>query len=251
MNPKRREVLEILMNLIQSGEIVRDGKLLPEREIATRLDMSRSVVREALIGLEALGALDVRERQGVFVQKADLQELSLGLDQMRLAPSRSLPQIMEMRYILEVPATVLAARRRTDDDVANLRDCLERLEAIRKRRGPEEGPQGAYWNTILHATIIQATGNLVYSRLFEGLVSVMEKAITSLRMRYMSFPEEARGDRILDQHRRLVAAIIDRNETAARDTVVEHLTLTANNFMEQGEMESMPSVFDGKERPPF
>ena len=49
MNPKRREVLEILMNLIQSGEIVRDGKLLPEREIAARLDMSRSVVREALI----------------------------------------------------------------------------------------------------------------------------------------------------------------------------------------------------------
>ena len=68
MNPKRREVLEILMNLIQSGEIVRDGKLLPEREIAARLDMSLSVVREALIGLEALGALDVRERQGVFVQ---------------------------------------------------------------------------------------------------------------------------------------------------------------------------------------
>ena len=40
-------------------------------------------------------------------------------------------------------------------------------------------------------------------------------------------------------------------DQATKLWIVEHLTLTANNFMEQGEMESMPSVFDGRERSPF
>ena len=70
MNEKRRQVIEKLLDKIQSGEIVAGDKLLPERRLAEVVGETRPVLREGLIALEAMGVLDIRDRQGIFLSSA-------------------------------------------------------------------------------------------------------------------------------------------------------------------------------------
>ena len=60
MNDKRRQVIEKLLEKINSGEVVSQDKLLPERRLAEVVGETRPVVREGLIALEAMGVLDIR-----------------------------------------------------------------------------------------------------------------------------------------------------------------------------------------------
>ena len=73
------------------------GKLLPERELAALLATSRPLLREALISLEALGYLDIRNRQGIYMT-GDVSSEALGaLGRAQVWPMEILSQVMEGR----------------------------------------------------------------------------------------------------------------------------------------------------------
>ena len=61
MNAKRKQLIEKLLEKIQSGEIVVGDKLLPERKLAEILGETRPVLREGLIALEAMGVLTMAD----------------------------------------------------------------------------------------------------------------------------------------------------------------------------------------------
>ena len=67
MNEKRKQVIEKLLEKIKSGDIVSNNKLLPERQLAEVLGETRPVLREGLIALDAMGVVDIRDRQGIFL----------------------------------------------------------------------------------------------------------------------------------------------------------------------------------------
>lgn len=231
MAEKRQEILRRLVDQIQNGELVRGNKLLTEREIASALGTSRFLIREALGALEAIGMVEVRERQGTFLcERSDDFTRQL----MRFMPGLNLNQVMEARFVLEIPAAGLAAMRCTMHDKEVLMDCVAHLKEIQLQGEPTTSTQGAQWNTLLHRAIFQATQNDVMCRLFEGLMERMERDITMLRVRYMNFPEAALGDLILDQHQRLSAAIISGDVCLSQKIMEEHLRQTEKDFADQG-----------------
>ena len=104
MNEKRRQVIEKLLDKIQSGEIVAGDKLLPERRLAEVVGETRPVLREGLIALEAMGVLDIRDRQGIFLSSAREHEAQNMLQTVRGWPADTLSRAMELRQIIEPPA---------------------------------------------------------------------------------------------------------------------------------------------------
>src|SRR5699024_9529612 len=84
-------VLTFFRDRLLSGELKAGDRLLPERELAAALDVSRPVLREALRALAMLGLLDIQHGRGAFVRSADASVLGQALT-LCLAPE---PNILD------------------------------------------------------------------------------------------------------------------------------------------------------------
>jgi len=101
-----------------------DGQLfMTEAEVAERFAVSRTVAREAVGRLRAIGLLEGRQRKGLIVRHPDpVQLFSASLPSLARS-DRDLAELSRLRYVLEVGAIELAVKNATVEQIA----CLEEL----------------------------------------------------------------------------------------------------------------------------
>lgn len=225
MNEQRRELTKTIYNALKNGEISRGNQLLPERELAIKFNVKRSSLREALIALEALGVIDIRERQGIFIGEGGLENMTQGLDLLSYSsPVDILSQLFEVRSMIETSAAELAAQRRTERDISLLRNELEFFQQLNSSDHPEKSSLGAQHNTILHTLIIGAAHNTVLQRIYEGISKLSQSAFTALGNSSLDFHPYSRWPGILfKEHEELVEAIIQADAPRARSAILLHL----------------------------
>src|SRR5450755_2759143 len=118
--PRRKLTETVAQQLLAAIRGLPPGTRVPsERELTKHLGVGRSTVREALNGLAMLGVVEIRHGQGVFVtgDPSQLSEPSA----ITAALERGVTnEFIEARLIVEVEVARLAARRRTDEDLARL-----------------------------------------------------------------------------------------------------------------------------------
>ncbi|PTM40964.1 FadR/GntR family transcriptional regulator [Bosea sp. 124] len=123
-------VLEHIKQRIADGSLKPGSQLPPEIELARELGLSRTPVREAVKVLAAAGILVVKHGHGTFVSagaQASLGQLLL----FEIYLKDTTPQkLMEVRTLFERSCAELAAQRRTDEDLAAMRACIERLRLL-------------------------------------------------------------------------------------------------------------------------
>src|SRR5437867_1012438 len=146
--PLRQSVYEALVELVVEGRL-RPGQHLVETELARQLGVSRQPVREALHRLEAEGWVDLRPNQGAFVHVPTDEEVD---------------QLLDVRELLEVETTRLAAVAATDGHLARLRVICHEGEAA-----VEAGDTRRFVavNTEFHAELAKIAGNAVLAELAE------------------------------------------------------------------------------------
>src|SRR5262245_52367882 len=119
------EAIEKVKDMILSGEFQPGTKLPRENELAERLGVSRSSLREAVRALSALNVIEVRQGDGTYVTSLTpellLEVVGFGID---LVTDPSLLEVFEVRRFLETAATSAAAVAITDDELASLRECM-------------------------------------------------------------------------------------------------------------------------------
>ncbi|GAB2795800.1 GntR family transcriptional regulator [Amycolatopsis magusensis] len=173
------------------------GTPLRETALAARFGVSRTPVREALRRL-AQDRLLVPGTRGMEVRTIDAEEVV---------------QIYDMRVLLEAEAAGQAAQARGTTDLLRLEGLLER---DRKVPDPDDATR-IRTNLEFHATIWRATHNPVLIDLMERLTGHLVHAPQSTL---------SVGDRwreALDEHEKLITAIRDRDEAAARSIAAEHM----------------------------
>ncbi|WP_340108132.1 FadR/GntR family transcriptional regulator [Pikeienuella sp. HZG-20] len=136
--PTRLEfVLGYIKGRIADGTLKAGVRLPAEVDLAREIGVSRTPVREAIKVLAAAGVLDVRHGHGTFIAKgpqASLAQLLL----FRTHLKASTPQkLMEVRLIFERSCAELAAQRRTPEDLAAMRACIERLRKLGEDDPPD------------------------------------------------------------------------------------------------------------------
>ncbi|HEX6677904.1 MAG TPA: FCD domain-containing protein [Actinomycetes bacterium] len=123
--PRRKLVETVAERLLEAVRTQPAGTRMPsERALAEQLGVGRSTVREALTGLAALGALDIRHGRGVFVASP----AAPGLGHEPVAPALVRAQtnaLIEARLVLQPEVARLAAARRTEADLRALERVLE------------------------------------------------------------------------------------------------------------------------------
>lgn len=182
-----------LKDAIQSGEL-KPGQRIREVEMAERLTMSRTPVREALRRLEADGLLTFAPYRGMVISELDHQAVM---------------ELYQMREVLEGTAAGLAARHASEAEVAALKDIIE----------ADPGPDGdpgrlATHNRRFHGAIYRSAHN----RYLLKTLNVLGDAMALLGMTTLSLT--GRSGTALEEHQEIVDAIEardpDRAEAAAR-----------------------------------
>ena len=243
MNEKRKQVIEKLLAKIQSGEIVAGDKLLPERKLAEAIGETRPVMREGLIALEAMGVLDIRDRQGIFLSSAREGEAGSMLQMVRGWPADTLSRAMEIRQIIEPPAAGIAAARRDERALEKMRECLKRIKALSGETSEAANREGAYWNTAFHIIIVEAAKNAYLSRIYESVCAVMEQGVSVMRMH--TDPQE-RGGRAqtYKEHAKLYELIEAKDSDGAKLYAEIHLRNTISAFVRLGQIAPAADLFE-------
>ena len=140
------------------------GVVLDTEELASRSDVSRTVVRESLKVLTGKGLVDARPRRGTYVLERDHWNL-LDPDVLRwqfetVGDAAVLDKLHEVRVMIEPAAAALAAQRRTDDDVAELAAALSEMDDA-----DEHADAIAQADLRFHLGLIAATHNELVQQL--------------------------------------------------------------------------------------
>jgi DNA-binding FadR family transcriptional regulator len=159
------EVVELLGRRILSGDLA-DGETLDVAGLEQQLDVSRSVLREALRVLKAKGLIDARPKRGTFVQPRTEWRL-LDPDVVRWQfegrdDSQFLDDLSEVRGIIEPASARLAALRRTDEDIVALELAIDRMAAAARGDGDGDAVDA---DVAFHRAMLAATHNELLVRM--------------------------------------------------------------------------------------
>jgi GntR family transcriptional repressor for pyruvate dehydrogenase complex len=215
-SPLYEEVAERLREFINDQALEPGDRLMSERELAQRLGVSRTSVRQALTALRVGGIVDIRHGDGIFLLRSP-EEVVPPLVEELLASHAQLPSIMEVREGLESQTARLAARRRTEADLATLRDTLEAMSAA-----IDAGEDGANADRDFHGAIARASRNDILIGLMEQLAEPI--ALT----RRASLARPGRPPRSLAAHRTILDAIESRDEEGAVKAMGDHLRVVSD-----------------------
>ena len=199
--------------MIVSGELQPGDRLPPEKELAERLGLSRSSMREAIKALEVIRVLDVRRGDGTYVTSLEpkllLEAISFAID---MHDDVSLFEIFEVRRMLESHATGLAALLATADDIAALR---AESSAVANSNSVEELVEH---DVRFHKLISELSGNRYLSSLIDGLTSHTVRARV-----WRVLTQENAVDRTLAEHEMIIDAIEAHNPELATATATVHV----------------------------
>lgn len=211
-------VLEELAAFVAAAGLMPGSRLPAERELAERLKVGRSTIREALKRWQALGVVEMRKGSGTYL-KAPLGDDAVHLSITVRLKQDSLLKALEVRRALEAEAAAIAAERATPADLEAIRDRLERMEAVHLRYG--EAP-AEDWE--FHLSIYRATGN----PLFLQLVSALHDSLFSFFTNPLDQPGFA--SRSFPLHRELYEAIAARDPATARARALAILAITEEDL---------------------
>lgn len=211
------EVVAHLSHLIGSGALAPGEKLPTESEIVRQQGVSRTVVREAISQLQAAGLVTTRHGIGTFVLDGQTQP-SFGIKPGGVTVLRDVLEVLELRISLETEAAALAAVRRTDD---HLREMRKALDSFRERLA--NGGETVSSDFAFHLAIAKATENHYFADILSHLgQSVIPRS---------RIPNEERQQkqleylvRISNEHEDTYDAIVRRDSEAARAALRNHLS---------------------------
>jgi len=168
-------VVHSILGKILSGDLRAGDRLLPERELAEQMGVSRSSVHLAVLELAGKGFLEIIPRRGTVVRDYRKHPTPDSLPLLMSYGSVELEQalfsdMMNTRLLLETEAARLACDNIYENTFREMQELLEQLKQ------PEADVTECLYG--FHYRLIQASGNSIYSMIFRGFEPVLRSLIT-------------------------------------------------------------------------
>jgi GntR family transcriptional repressor for pyruvate dehydrogenase complex len=210
------EILEQVQRLVTEGALKSGDRLISEREMAERLQVSRASVREAFSALDMLGILESRPGEGTYIRSVPRESALKPLALIVMLYNERKLDIMEVRMILEAESAALAALRATPADLSRIRACLNSLE-----QDFLSDQLGETSDAGFHLAIADATENMVLAWFMDTVSDLLQATMRYSRQRLFENPENK--EMLLLQHKKIFEAISRRDPQGARQAMTEHL----------------------------
>lgn len=198
------------------------GKLPTEPALCSHYGVSRTVLREAMSRMKSDGLIDTQQGRGSFVLALSART-PFRFDAPAAHSTQSILELAELRLGVEGTAAALAAVRRTPEQLARLKSCLDRMaDALR------DGVSGSEADLDFHRTIADATGNGHYRLFMEYLRRFYAVAIDVARSRSALLnggSEEAQLE-----HLEVYRAIAEGDSLGAEAAIKRHILAAAGRL---------------------
>jgi len=205
--PLREIVFESLREAIINGHL-RPGERMMEIQLAEEMGVSRTPVREAIRKLELEGFVVMIPRKGAYVAGISLKDIA---------------DVFEIRAALEGLAAALAAERMTEAELEQLeRILVKKAESI--EAGNLEGLVDA--DTEFHELLYKSSRN---GRLGQ-IINHLREQIQRFRATSLSNPKRMRES--LEEHKKIVEALSERNIALAQASAQDHIENAENSMLE-------------------
>ncbi|MET0024165.1 MAG: FCD domain-containing protein [Sedimenticola sp.] len=219
------QIAENLEAMIADGRLKPGERLPSERELASRLDVSRPSLREAIQKLNSKGLLNTRRGGGTFV----CEGLEPSFVDPMLTLLRELPEsrfdVLEIRHALEGTAAYYAALRSTEEDKENIRRCFNKMIEM---HGSPDPMDEARADAEFHLAIVEASHNLVLLHVMRGLFTLLQSSISHNLDKLYTLPRVF--DPLSKQHERLMNAIIEGDPEKARSAAQAHMVFVEESL---------------------
>ena len=213
------------------GELAPGSMLPSEAELATRYDVSRLTIREAVKLLAGRGLLELARGRRAVVREPDGAAFADFLTSMLHNDSKGLFDLVEVRLSLEVQSATLAAKRASRAGIAAIENALQGMRDNADAAvadDPEADRRFHDFDVGFHEAIALASGNRIMGYLFEAMAIPLRQGIQISRRGHAN-----RGHTLYDTlaaHQRILDCIRDGNGRAAGEAMRLHLKDTERDI---------------------
>lgn len=202
-------------------KLKKGDKIESDRELAAKLNLGRSAVREALKVLEVLGMIDIRPGQGMYISNNENNFFVIPLSWTMFLNGNQIDSIIEVRNVLEIKAAELAAKQYDQEKLNCLHDISHRMHTAYMNEDYEEFLKG---DLEFHGCIAKCSGNPVIFSMLQTIRNLM-KYVSGTGM-----VEEKQLHDIYEEHQRVYGFIIAHDSELAANAMKEHLECSIERY---------------------
>ncbi|AQW56061.1 FadR/GntR family transcriptional regulator [Streptomyces violaceusniger] len=215
----------VLEYIVRAG--LQPGDRLPtEKDLAEEVQMSRTVVREAVKILSALGRLSVQKGRGIYVAEPEQSSWQQSLANFLPADLRQVDELFEFRRHLETTTANLASQRATPTQVKAVREAAQQSV-----RAAEQGDIDAFTfaDEAFHTGIAAAAANMFFASTVDAMRR-LQRQVTTIGLAGIA------GGSLqvaAEQHEAIAEAIAAGEAGRAEALMAEHIDMTAQQFQQE------------------
>ncbi|MCD5344905.1 FadR/GntR family transcriptional regulator [Agromyces sp. S2-1-8] len=213
---------ERILEYIVEQELPPGTRLPTESALAEIVGMSRTIVREAVKILSALGRLSVQRGRGIYVARPPEAPWGASISGFLPADPDQVGEIFEFRRFVELSTTDLASRRATPAQVRAIREAAEHTREL--AAGDLEDFNRA--DAVFHRSIGEAAANTFML----GCLDAVQRLQQQISVIALASTAGGSVSAAADQHVAIAAAIADGDTALAVRLMTEHVDLTAQQF---------------------
>ncbi|WP_372746991.1 FadR/GntR family transcriptional regulator [Lutibacter sp.] len=208
-------IISQIRDLINFKNLEPGDKLPSERSLSEKFSVSRSNVRDAIHKLETYGLLYSIPQSGTFVANIGVTALNGMIDDILRLEKPDFKDLVETRILLELKTAGLAASRRTEEDLKQLKSALEAYS-----EKVLNGQDAVQEDLLFHLAIAKASGN---SSLNNLMLMITPEIITNFEKHHVCDKGMARSG--IQEHLDIFNAIKNQNPMEAKENVKVHFKM--------------------------
>jgi GntR family transcriptional repressor for pyruvate dehydrogenase complex len=216
--PVATQVARRLVEYLLSGAVEPGARMPSERKLAEAFGVGRSAMREAIKALSLIGLVEVRQGDGTYLRKADSALLPEVIEWGLLLGERRTMDLVEARQEIEIVIAGLAARRRTEQDIADLTAILARMEHASSAASFVDA------DVQFHMRLADAADNLVLRDFHASVQALLRTWIG----RVLAEPNSREPSYL--EHVPVLAAVVEGNSDAAQKAMEAHMSSAAGRL---------------------
>lgn len=220
------QVFAFFREKLLSGALKPGDRLLGERELASLLNVSRPVLREALRALAMLGLLDIQHGRGTFVRRPDVSVLRHFFTYALTQQPDILQDVMQARVAIECQAIRLACERASEADLAQIQATLDGI--MTTLHEPEKGGAADF---RFHSSIVRASKSDVLMTMYDAIADLLMRS--HVERRRTTTPIAGITEYLVEAHREVFLSLVRRDPDDAERKLRAHFAI-GDEFRRKG-----------------
>lgn len=210
--PISRQIADKIQQMVMDGELMPGDRLPSERQLAEKLNVSRTMIREAAALLEERGIVSVQTGSGSYITEATIETVARTFSLYAQRKHVTVAQMFEVRWMLEVENARMAATNILPKQIEQLALALKEMEETKTSL-----IKFTKADIRFHQMLAYASQNPLFPVLLDTITDMLhEQALLATAV-------EGSLENALKHHRNIFQAIQNKDAQAARDAMKIHL----------------------------